>query len=260
MKAIIGEDEQVAREAIVGMARGRGIEVLAVCKTGAETLRSVRASNPDLLFLDVQMPGLNGFDVLRGIRRDCLPTVIFTTAYDRYAVRAFEHNAIDFLLKPFDEERFCRAVDRAESQVASQAGRQALLQLLAAEIQLRQAPQRLVVRSRGQLTFVKVADIDWIEAHHNYLRLYTSGEVHLLRKTSTEIESELPPEYFLRIQRSLIVNVDCIRRLKPCGYGEYLVELKNGKNLPLSRSYREHLDSFIEKIEASARPVRTPGR
>lgn len=260
MKAIIAEDEQAAREAIVGMARGRGIDVLAACKTGAETIRSVQASRPDLLFLDVQMPGLNGFDVLRRIRQDSLPSVIFTTAYDRYAVRAFEHNAVDFLLKPFDEERFCRAVDRAESQVASGSGRAALVQLLADEIESRQSPQRLVVRSRGQLTFVKVADIDWIEARHNYLRLYTGGEVHVLRKTMSEIESQLRPECFLRIHRSLIVNVDRIWHLKSCGYGEYLVELKNGKNLPLSRGYREHLDNLIEKIEASAMSIRTPKR
>lgn len=256
MRAIIAEDEQTAREAIIGMARGRGIDVLAACKTGAETVRSVQASRPDVLFLDVQMPGLNGFDVLRRIGQDSLPTVIFTTAYDRYAVQAFEHNAVDFLLKPFDEERFCRAVDRAESKVANRSAQPALLQLLAAEIQSRQNPQRLVVRSRGQLTFVKVADIDWIEARHNYLRLYISGEVHVLRKTMSDLESQLLPECFLRIHRSLIVNVDRIRHLKSCGYGEYLLEMKNGKNLPVSRSYREQLDSLIEKIEASAPPVR----
>jgi two-component system LytT family response regulator len=258
IRAIIAEDEAIAREAIMSMAQACGLEVLAACGDGADAIRLLQEHRPDLVFLDVQMPGIDGFGVLQGLPREMHPAIIFTTAYDQYAVRAFEHNAVDYLLKPFDEERFRKAVDRARLQLANRADHAELVGRLVAELsQARQSqanPQRLVIRSRGQVEFLRVDAIDWIEASHNYLKIHAGDEVHMLRQTIGEIESRLQPDRFLRIHRSLIVNVDRIRRLEACGYGEYLVVLQDGKNLSLSRGYRDRLDRFIDKMTASMEP------
>ena len=256
MRAIIAEDEPVARQAIVDMAVASGVEVLAECKDGAEAIHALQIFRPDVLFLDVQMPGIDGFGVLQGVPADLIPAVIFTTAYDQYAVRAFEHNAVDYLLKPFDEERFRRALARAEMQRANQSDRLELIRRLLAELNQsstdRSMPQRLIVRSRGKVELVRVDQIDWIEASHNYLKIHVGNEVYHLRESIRDIEAKLEPDRFLRIHRSLIVSVDRIRRLEACGYGEYLVVLQDGKSLSLSRGYREHLDRFLDRIAASA--------
>ena|SRR5579871_6784897 len=261
LRAIIAEDEAVARQAIAAMAQESGIQVLAECKDGAETVECLQTFHPDLLFLDVQMPGIDGFGVLQSAPKETIPAVIFTTAYDRYAVQAFEHDAVDYLLKPFDEERFCKAVERAKLHLTRHRDNEALIQHLATQLQKVQespsGPQRLVVRSRGKVEFLLVDEIDWIEAQHNYLHLHLGTQVHLLRQTIGEIETRLPSGKFLRIHRSLIVNVDRIRCLQACGYGEYIVVLKNGKNLPLSRGYRDRLDRLLENIAA---PSAIPNR
>lgn len=258
IRAMIAEDELVARHAITSMAEACGIEVLAACKDGGETVQFLQEHRPDVLFLDVEMPGIDGFDVLQRTPRGILPAIIFTTAYDRYAVRAFEHNAVDYLLKPFDEERFRRAVDRARLWLTNNTNRAQIMDRSVAKVYQAQpvqpGPQRLVVRSRGKVELLKVDDIDWIEAQHNYLRLHVGKEVHLLRQTIGEIETRLQPNNFLRIHRSLIVNVDRIRCLQACGYGEYLVVLHNGKSLPLSRGYRDRLDNLLERISGSSMP------
>ena len=255
LRAIIAEDELVARQAIAAMAHSCGIQVLAECKDGAEAIQSILACRPDILFLDVEMPGIDGFGVLQNFSGEISPAIIFTTAYDRYAVLAFEHNAVDYLLKPFDEERFRKAIDRAQSRLANRTNPAELITRLAGELRnvhhVQSAPHRLVVRSRGKVELLRVDDIAWIEAQHNYLRLHLGNEVHLLRQTIGEIETRLQPDKFLRIHRSLIVNVDQIRCLQACGYGEYLVVLRNGKSLPLSRGYRDRLDHLLTRISAS---------
>jgi two-component system, LytTR family, response regulator len=255
IRAIIAEDEPLARQCITAMARAYGIEVLAECKDGEEAICNLQKHRPDLLFLDVQMPGIDGFGVLQELQPEVVPAVIFTTAYDRYAVRAFEHDAVDYLLKPFDEERFRKAVDRARLQLGNSSHHAELIGHLLRELNAaRQAPagpQRLVVRSRGQIAFVRVDEIDWIEASHNYVRIHVGRDVHLLRETIGDIETRLESERFLRIHRSLIVNVDRIRRLEACGYGEYLVVLQDGKKLSLSRGYRERLDRLVDKLIVS---------
>ena len=248
MKAIIAEDELVARQCIAAMANACGIEVLAECKDGEETIRGLNRYRADLLFLDVQMPGIDGFGVLQGMPQESIPAIIFTTAYDQYAVRAFEHQAVDYLLKPFDEERFRKAVDRVRLQLERSDRGDLIGQLLREISKTRQVPnppQRLVVRSRGQVTFLRVDEIDWIEASHNYVKIHIGRDVHLLRQTIAEVETRLQPDRFLRIHRSMIVNVDRILRLESCGYGEYLVVLHDGKKLSLSRGYRDRLDRFI---------------
>ena len=254
MRAIIAEDEQLARQAIVEMATASGLDVLAVCEDGAQTIRCLQTHPADVLFLDVQMPGIDGFGVLEQLPAEALPAVIFTTAYNQYAVQAFEHNAVDYLLKPFDEERFSKAVDRAKVQILNRSNHAALISQLAGELQQSRSqtvPQRLIIRSKGKVELLRVEDIDWIEAQHNYLCIHAGKDTHTLRQTITEFETRLRPDRFLRIHRSLIVNVDRIRSLQSCGYGEYLVILENGKNLPLSRGYRDRLDGFLEKIVAS---------
>src|SRR5262249_23753153 len=251
LRAIIAEDELVAREAMVKMADSCGVQVLAACRSGAEVIHQLMAFQTDLLFLDVQMPGIDGFEVLQRMPSCRLPAVIFTTAYDRYAVKAFELNAVDYLLKPFDAERFGKAVEKARSRIAISSDCSAVTGRCDREIRLsnpRQGPQRFVVRSKGKVEIVKVDDIDWIEAEHNYVRLHIGNTVHAVRQPIREIETRLQPDSFLRIHRSLIVNVDRIRSLQSCGYGEYLVVLKNGKSLPLSRNYRERLDMFLDTL------------
>lgn len=256
MRAIIAEDELPAREAITAMAAAYGIDVLAACQDGPETVHSLAKYHPDLLFLDVQMPGMDGFEVLRNLSMDTFPAVIFTTAHDNYAVRAFEYRAIDYLLKPFDEERFRKAVDRAHLQLGHASNRAEWISRLANELcdaqDARAGLQRLIIRSRGEVSFLRVDDIDWIEASHNYLKIHSGLDVHVLRQTIKEIEGRLQPDRFLRIHRCLIVNVDRIRRFEACGYGEYLVVLRDGKKLSLSRGYRDNLDRFIESHNAPA--------
>ncbi len=256
IRAIVAEDEVPARHAITAMAAAYGIEVLAECHDGPETVRNLAKYHPDLLFLDVQMPGMDGFEVLRNLPTDTFPAVIFTTAHDTYAVRAFEHRAVDYLLKPFDEERFRKAVDRAQLQLGIASNKAEWVSNLVSELceaqQARAGLQRLVIRSRGEVSFLRVDDIDWIEASHNYLKIHSGSDVHMLRQTIKEIEVRLQPDKFLRIHRCLIVNVDRIRRLEACGYGEYLVVLRDGKKLSLSRGYRDNLDRLIDSHCAPA--------
>ncbi len=260
IRAVIAEDELVARQSICAMAEASAIDVLAVCKDGEEAIRSLQKYRADLLFLDVQMPGTDGFGVLQGMPPETIPAVIFTTAHDRYAVRAFEHHAMDYLLKPFDEERFRRAVDRVRVHLEHGSDRGDVIAHLLRELnqsRRRSAePERLVVRSRGQVAFPRVDEIDWIEAAHNQVKIHIGQDFHLLRQTIAEVEARLHPDRFLRIHRSLIVNVDRIRRLEACGYGEYLVVLQNGKKLSLSRGYRDRLDRFVDGLMA-AREVST---
>lgn len=258
IRAIIAEDELLARRAITEMAAAYGIEVLAACQDGPETLSNVARHSPELLFLDVQMPGMDGFEVLESLPSESFPAVVFTTAHDTYAVRAFEHSAVDYLLKPFDEGRFRKAVDRARSRLGRGSTHSELIRRLASELrqaqQARAGLQRLVIRSRGEVSFLRVDEIDWIEASHNYLKIHSGPDIHLLRETIKEIETRLQPDKFLRIHRCLIVNVDRIRRLEACGYGEYLVVLRDGKKLSLSRGYRENLDRLIDSLQHSASP------
>jgi two-component system, LytTR family, response regulator len=255
IRAIIAEDELVARRCICAMAKTYGIEVLAECKDGEDAIRSLQKYRADVLFLDVQMPGIDGFGVLNGVQPETVPAVIFTTAHDRYAVRAFEHHAVDYLLKPFDEERFRKAVDRLHLHLGNASNQGELITRLLSELnraaQGHSNPERFVVRSRGQVVFLRVDEIDWIEASHNQVKIHVGRDIHLLRQTITEVSARLQPDQFLRIHRSLIVNVDRIRRLEACGYGEYLVVLHDGKKLSLSRGYRDHLDRFVDGLLVS---------
>jgi two-component system, LytTR family, response regulator len=252
IRAIIVEDEPLGRERIRSLLNGdREIEIIKECANGREAVAAIAELQPDLIFLDVQMPEMNGFEVLESIAAEEMPAVIFVTAYDQYAVKAFEFHALDYLLKSFDPERFAAAVRRAKLQIAS--GRaEKLDDRIAALIQELQArkprPERLIIRSGGRIVFLRVADIDWISAADNYVCLHTGQESHLLRETMSNIEARLDPDKFIRLHRSTIVNLDRVARLEPLFHGDYSVLLTDGTELVMSRTYREKLERPLGKF------------
>lgn len=206
----------------------------------------ISETKPDLVFLDVQMPGIDGFGVLESIAPADFPCVIFVTAYDQYAIRAFDVEAVDYLLKPFNQKRFWACLERAKARISK--GRdggeqQQLLELLRKTSATR---GRLVVRSKGNLVFLHISDVEWIEAAGNYVQVHAGARAHSIREKISDFERLLPPERFLRIHRSIIVNIDAVSEIQNCGSGEYIVLLRNGKELPLGRSYRDHLDSLLQ--------------
>jgi len=253
IRALIVDDEPLARERLMSLlAAESDIEVAGQCANGAEALAAIEEKAPDLVFLDVQMPELDGFGVLAALEGERRPAIIFVTAHDRFALKAFEVHAIDYLLKPFDRERFQKALDRARGQVKRQQGGQIddRLAALLAELKQDQTKQldRIPVKGSGRVVLVKVNDIDWIEAADNYVNLHAGKEAHLHRETMTALEKKLPAEKFLRISRSAMVNVDRIKELQPMFHGDYTVILQNGTKLTLSRGYRDALNQLLGKI------------
>lgn len=220
------------------------IEIVEECSDGRQAVESIKRNQPDLVYLDVQMPGMDGFAVLQAIALGCMPVVIFVTAYDRYAVKAFEVHALDYLLKSFDRERFHAALRRAKDQIRQ--SREGLLSErltgLLEDLEAREKRlTRLIVRSAGRVFFVRVDEIDWLEAADNYVRIHVSRESHLIRETLQSLEARLDPARFLRIHRSTVVNLDRIKEMQPLFHGDYLVRLRDGTELTLTRSYKEKL-------------------
>lgn len=253
IRALIVDDEPLARERLMSLlAPESDIEVVGQCADGGEALAAIEGKTPELVFLDVQMPELDGFGVLAALERGRRPAVIFVTAHDRFALKAFEVHAVDYLLKPFDRERFQKALDRAREQVKRQQGGQIdeRLSALLAGLKQDQPRQldRIAVKGSGRVVLVKVNDIDWIEAADNYVNLHTGKDAHLHRETMTALEQKLPASKFLRISRSAMVNVERIRELQPMFHGDYTVILQNGAKLTLSRGYREALNQLLGKI------------
>ena len=233
IRALIVDDEPLARSNILKLLEAEHeIEIVSECGSGAEALEKIRFHRPDLVFLDVQMPECDGFDLLELLGTDMPPGVIFVTAYDQYAVRAFETGALDYLLKPFDDLRFRRALDRARARIA-----------LSKEQPRR--PERLAIKSAGQVWFVKIPEIDWIEAADYYACLHVGAKTHLLRRSIAELEQELDPAVFCRIHRSTIVNLERVRGLQVNSAGEYEIMLDHGTKLRLSRSYRKELQARL---------------
>ena len=245
LRALIVDDEPLARQRIRLIARGEpDLEIIGECANGAEALAAIERDPPGLIFLDVQMPEMDGFELLETLPRERLPIVIFTTAYDQHAVRAFEAHALDYLLKPFKPARFQAAIARAREQLANQQASTAargLLDLLAARQRTPAAPflTRLTVRSGDKVIVVKTDDIDSIESAGNYVALIAGKENHILRETLHALESQLDPRKFLRISRSSIVNLDRVKELQPMFKGEHLIILQNGKRLAMTRGLRE---------------------
>jgi two-component system LytT family response regulator len=248
IRALIVDDEPLGRERIRTLLKGRAdVELVGESKDGREAVEAIRTLEPDLVFLDVQMPELDGFGVVRAVGAAEMPAVIFVTAYDQHALSAFEVHALDYLLKPFDVARFSEALDRALGLIRQgqkeDLGRR-IENLLAGVSRPSGGLDRLMVKSRSRIYFVRTGEIEWIEAAGNYVRLHTAGKRHLLRRTMGGLEAQLDPEQFLRIHRSTIVNLDYVRELRPTFSGEYEVVLKDGTRLTLSRGYRESLERF----------------
>jgi two-component system LytT family response regulator len=249
MRVLIVDDEPLARRRIKRMlATDADVEIVGDCATGREAAAAIRDREIDLVFLDIQMPEMDGFSVLESIAPDRLPLVIFVTAYDQYALRAFEFYALDYLLKPFDRRRFEKAMQRARERILKEKGdalKERTIALLE-EINARSHHLgRLVIKAGGRVFFIKTEEIDWIEAEGKYVRLHVGRESHLLREAIGSLEAQLDPEKFLRIHRSTIVNIDSIRELQPWFHNEYRVILRDGTELMLSRSCRKKLGEML---------------
>jgi two-component system LytT family response regulator len=256
IRALIVDDEPVAREGVKVLLEGDPeLEIVGECANGSEAVAAIRDFSPDLVFLDVQMPEMDGFAVIEEVGVENMPVVIFVTAYDRYALRAFDVAALDYLLKPYDDERFAAAVGRAKSQVRQgEVGSltQRLISLLeerSAGPTSKTAPgpylQRVMLKTGGRVIFLRVEEIDWIEAEGDYVRLHVRGDKHLLRDTMKRMEEQLDPAQFIRSHRSSIVNLDRIRELHPYFHGDYMIILKDGAELKLSRSRRQALEDRL---------------
>ena len=257
---LIADDEVIARRRMARLLRERDdVSIVAECSGGMEAVERIKELSPGLVLLDVQMPDLDGFGVLEELTADQLPVIIFVTAYDQYAVRAFEFHALDYLLKPFDDERFEKTLGWARAQLEQQRFRQ-LSERMFALLEDHQgksksgagktsaAPMplsRLIVKSAGRVFFIRAEEIDWIEAESYYARLHVGGKSHLLRETLTNLESQLDQNRFLRIHRSTIVNLERVRELQTQSHGEFTVVLNDGTQLKLSRGYRDRLTTLL---------------
>jgi two-component system, LytTR family, response regulator len=249
LKTLIVDDEPLAREGLrVLLSRDPEVSAIREARDGREAVATIRESKPDLVFLDVQMPEMDGFAVVRTIGAEHMPAVVFVTAHDQYAIQAFEINALDYLLKPVIEERFVKALERAKTRVrsnlAADSNRQ-IIGLLETIASPRSYLKQLAVRSAGKIVFVDVEDVDWMEAAENYVELHAGRVSHLVHVTMNALEKSLDPEIFLRIRRSIIVNLGQIKSLQPGPHGAYVVTLRDGARLQSGRSYSDRLRALV---------------
>jgi len=246
VRVLIADDEPLARERIRTLLQDEpGLEIMPECSNGTEALTAIRRLAPDLVFLDVQMPELSGFEVLELVDAAKMPVIVFVTAYDHYALKAFEACALDYLLKPFDRERFSRTLARARAELdRRESGRvnQHVLKLLHEIHRGTKHLEKLIVRDRGRVIFLRSDEIDWIEAAGNYVRLHRGKEQFLYRETMANLESKLNPQRFVRVHRSTIVNIERIKELLPWFRGDYTIVLCDDQKLTLSRNYRGRLN------------------
>jgi two-component system LytT family response regulator len=238
IRVLIADDEPLARDLVRDLLGQRSdVTIAGEARDGEEALRLVHELSPDLLLLDVQMPGLDGFEVLAELERR--PAVVFITAFDEYAVRAFEVHALDYLVKPFHRARFHEAIDRALARPAAD------LRALLAELRPSHLT-RFVVRSAEEISFVKVGDVAWIESAGNYVRLHTAAGERIVRTSLRELESRLDPVVFVRVHRSAFVNLDYVQKLEPYFHGEYVITLRGGAQLTSSRTYSARLRAMLK--------------
>jgi two-component system LytT family response regulator len=239
IRAILADDEVLARQKLRVLLRGKSeIEIAGECGTALETIELAKATNPDLIFLDIRMPGMDGFEILGELSKSsprAMPAIIFTTAFDSYALRAFEIDAVDYLLKPFTEDRLHKAVRRAVDQIfnlrrGSSPGN-------GIEQKGHQFGTRIVFKSRGRILFLSTSDIQWVAAEENYVRICVGSETHLLRETMTRLEVQLDPTMFVRIHRSAIVNLQFVKEVRSCPPNDFMVIMLNGQKIAMSRSY-----------------------
>ncbi len=269
IRALIADDESLAREALLVMLNGDPeIEVIAECRNGKEAVTIIRGQSPDVVFLDIQMPEMDGFQVVEEVGVRQMPVTIFVTAYDKHALRAFEAHALDYLLKPFDHDRFNTALRRAKS-FARQQKLGELSESLFAVLQDMKSKtgelpsdtnnrrseraahneplDRVAIKSGGRIYFLKTGDIDWVEGAGDYLTLHSGSQTHLIRETMGNFHAKLDPQKFLRIHRSTIVNIERIKDIRPLYKGDYIVTLTSGVGLKASRGYRHELQSLLDE-------------
>jgi two-component system, LytTR family, response regulator len=251
IKVLIADDELLARKFIRRMLKqDPDVEIVAECNNGAEAVALIRKEKPDLVFLDVQMPEMNGFAVLDAVKLDHLPEIIFTTAYESYAIRAFELHALDYLLKPFDQVRFKAALKYAKERFHSHHDNEKQTQIGTLLESIRAQQQyldRVIIRTDGRITFLQTREIDWLEADDKYVHLHTGKGTRMVRQALSAMEEQLDPKKFVRVHRSAMVNTDRIKELQPLFNGEHSLILDNGTRLTLSRKYKEKLFELLGK-------------
>lgn len=247
--ALVADDEPLARGRLRRLLLEEpDVRVVGECATGAEALEAIARKHPDVVFLDVRMPGMDGFEVVDALDGALPPAIVFVTAFDRYAVRAFEVHAVDYLLKPFARARLRETLARLREQLARRdvAALDARLASLMQELRPHRVPRdRLVVRRDGSIVFVPLTDVDWVEASANYVRVHARGEIYTLRETMHGMEARLPADRFLRIHRSTIVNLDHVRELQPWFRGEQVAILHDGTRLTVARSYASRIIALL---------------
>ena len=262
LTTIIVDDESLARRGLkLRLAELEGVEVLAECRNGREAIKAIRALEPDLVFLDIQMPGLDGFDVVRELQADYMPLIVFVTAFDQYAISAFDVHAVDYVLKPVEEARLGEAVTRARSQLAGRAKddqKQRLLEVIvdltgkseSAIEEMLQAegagyPDKLTIKDGPEVTLVPTHDIEWVDAAGDYMCIHARGETHVMRSTMKDLEAQLDPGTFRRIHRSTLVNLERIVKLSSHINGEFFLTLDCGACLKMSRTYRDSIADLL---------------
>ena len=259
IKTLLVDDEPLARRSLrLLLEQDPQIEIIGECRNGKEAVKAIETSRPDLIFLDIQMPEMDGFEVVEQVGAELLQAIVFVTAFDQYALKAFEVHALDYLLKPYDDLRFQQALQRAKSQIETREITKVSKRLIALleeresrrETASHQKPYltRLMIKLSNRVVLLKVDDIDWIEADGNYAKLHVGSKAHLLREKMIELEAQLDPEKFVRIHRSIIVNLERIKELHPHFNGDYIVVLEDGRQLKLSRSRRESLEARLKAV------------
>lgn len=252
IRTLIVDDMRLAREHIRQyLVADAEIEIIGECANGREAIKAINSKNPDLVFLDVQMPGIDGFGVIEKIGIERMPTIVFVTAFDEFALKAFDANATDYLLKPFDEERITRAVARAKREIKLNHSSDFDERLRRVIQEVRTAPpkylKRLAVKNASHIFILQTDEIDWIGAAGNYVELHVGRETHLIRERLSQLEQKLDPEKFARVHRSTIVRVDRIKMLHPLFNGDHLIVLHTGAKLNASRTYHEKLLSLLSE-------------
>ena len=259
IRTLVVDDEKPARQRLLDLlARYSEIMVAGECASGSAAARLIREARPELLFLDVQMPGLGGFEVVEQVGVEYLPVTIFVTAFDQYAIRAFEASALDYILKPYSDERFDVCLARVLAHVRTQRREELsaqLLSLLARDkmsvsepvVAVQRHLDRILVKTGGRVLFLQAADVDWIEAAGVYVNLHTAGRKYMHRASLTELEAQLDPDRFIRIHRSSLVNIASVKELHPRSHGDYVAILKDGTCLNLSRSYRPKFETRLRQ-------------
>ncbi len=240
LRALVVDDEPLARRTLCDLLeRERDVELVGVCRDGPSATEAIRSGRPDVLFLDVQMPELDGFGVLRAVRDVRVPAVVFVTAFGEHAVRAFDEEATDYLVKPFDDDRFGRALDRARVRIET------VRRESGPEPGPNRWLERFAVDCAGRISIIPVDTVQWIEAQDYYVQIHAEGKGHLLRESLRNLETRLDPRRFARVHRSAIVNVECVKQLRRRTHGEYVLVLEDGTELKLSRTHRDQLQLLL---------------